>query len=464
MCEWIAAELAGIDLGDQRLNERSVEILASLAAKPEASVNAAIEHWGDTMAAYRLFRNERVRPEEILRPHREATERRMREHSVVLLVQDTTEFDFTAHPPQDARCLDAEHRFGFYDHTHLAVTPARLCLGVVASEQFDRAPETLGQGRARKSLPIEQKESFRWLTGYRLACECQQRCSETQVISVADCEADIYEILAEVQQQSSAADFIIRARENRCTTQVNAEHSGRAFHKVLDQLAAAPILARRTIELQATPKRKARPAELEVRALQVDLKPPDTRRDLPNVSQRFVLVREVKGPGDATEVSWLLMTTLPIASAEDLWRIVDYYLARWMVEIYFRTLKTGCRVERLQLETLARIKNCMAFYQIIAWRILYLTYLNRTTPEVPCTAVFADCEWKSVWMVTKKTPPPNEPPKLNAFVKLLTSLGGYNNRPSEPPAGPQVFWTATRRMLDFATAWTTFGPPGASCV
>lgn len=464
MCEGIAAELAGIDLGDRRLNQRSVEILEFLAAKPEASVNAAIERWGDTLAAYRLFRNERVRPEEILRPHREATERRMLEQSVVLLVQDTTEFDFTAHPPQDARCLDAEHRFGFYDHTHLAVTPARLCLGVVASEQFDRAPETLGQGRARKRLPIEQKESFRWLAGYRLACECQQRCGETQIISVADCEADIYEILAEVEQQSPAADFIIRARENRCTTERNAEHPGRAFHKVLDQLAAAPIRTRRTIDLQSTPKRQARQAELEVRALQVDIKPPDTRRDLPNVSQRFVLVREVNGPGDATEVSWLLMTTLPIAAAEDLWRIVDYYLARWMVEIYFRTLKTGCRVERMQLETLQRVKNCLAFYQIIAWRILYLTHLNRTTPELPCTAVFADCEWKSVWMVTKKTPPPQEPPPLHVFVKLLTSLGGYNNRPSEPPAGPQVFWTATRRMLDFATAWKTFGPREASCV
>jgi hypothetical protein len=464
MCEGIAAELAGIDLGDRRLNQRSVEILEFLAAKPEASVNAAIERWGDTLAAYRLFRNERVRPEEILRPHREATERRMLEQSVVLLVQDTTEFDFTAHPPQDARCLDAEHRLGFYDHTHLAVTPARLCLGVVASEQFDRAPETLGQGRARKRLPIEQKESFRWLAGYRLACECQQRCGETQIISVADCEADIYEILAEVEQHSPAADFIIRARENRCTTERNAEHPGRAFHKVLDQLAAAPIRTRRTIDLQSTPKRQARQAELEVRALQVDIKPPDTRRDLPNVSQRFVLVREVNGPGDATEVSWLLMTTLPIAAAEDLWRIVDYYLARWMVEIYFRTLKTGCRVERMQLETLQRVKNCLAFYQIIAWRILYLTHLNRTTPELPCTAVFADCEWKSVWMVTKKAPPPQEPPTLNAFVKLLTSLGGYNNRPSEPPAGPQVFWTATRRMLDFATAWKTFGPREASCV
>ena len=458
MCEGIAAEFEGIEFGDKRLNKRSITILEALAANPEASINGSIESWGDTLAAYRFFRNANVQPEKILRPHREATERRLGEHPVVLVVQDTTEFDFTAHPPEDTQCLETESRFGLYDHTHLAITPEKLCLGVVGSEQFDRAPETLGKGRDRKFLPIEEKESFRWLTGYRLACELKQKHGETQIISVADCEADIYEIFVEVQQQSNPADFIIRARENRCTPERDPEREGRVFTKVLDKLAEAPVRVRRTIDLPQTPKRKARQAELEIRAITINLKPPDSRSELPTVSQQFVLVREVNGPGDKTEVSWLLMTSLPIESAEEILRVVDYYVARWAVEIYFRALKTGCRVERIQLETLHRVKNCLAFYKIIAWRILYLTYLNRTTPELPCTAVFDDCEWKSVWKVTKKTPLPKKPPTLGEFMPLLTSLGGYNNRPSERPAGPQVFWTAIRRMLDFAIAWVNFGP------
>ncbi len=458
MCEGIATELEGIDLGDKRLNKRSVSILESLSANPEASINASIENWGDTLAAYRFFDNVEVEPEDVLRPHREATERRIREHSVVLVVQDTTEFDFTSHPPKDAQCLEVKYRFGLYDHTHLAITPERLCLGVVGSEQFDRAPETLGKGRARKSLPIEKKESFRWLTGYRLACELKQRHDETQIVSVADCEADIYEIFVEVRRQSNPADFIIRARENRSTPERDHEREGRVFHKVLDKLAKAPVRIQRTIDLPQTPKRKARQAELEIRAITIELKPPDTRSDLRTVSQQFVLVTEVNAPGDDTDVSWLLMTSLPIESSEDILRIVDYYVARWAIEIYFRTLKTGCRVEKIQLETLHRLKNCLAFYKIIAWRILYLTYLNRTTPELPCTAVFDETEWKPVWIVTKKSPPPKKPPMLSEFIPLLTSLGGYNNRPSERPAGPQVFWTAIRRMLDFAIAWVNFGP------
>ena len=112
MCEGIAAELQGIDLGDKRLHQRSKQIIEALAANPEASVNAACEGWGDTLAAYRFFNNPEVTPEQILRPHRNATQWRMRKHRVVLIVQDTTELDYTKHPPKDARCLNSERRFG----------------------------------------------------------------------------------------------------------------------------------------------------------------------------------------------------------------------------------------------------------------------------------------------------------------------------------------------------------------
>ena len=115
MCEGIVEELRGIDLGDPRWNERSTLVLEALAAHPEARVNAACDGWSDTLAAYRLFNNDSVTPEQILRPQREATQRRMREHPVVLIVQDTTELDFTKHPTDDARCLNTELRFGLYD-------------------------------------------------------------------------------------------------------------------------------------------------------------------------------------------------------------------------------------------------------------------------------------------------------------------------------------------------------------
>jgi len=131
MCEGIAAELSGIDFGDKRLGKRSVQILESLVADPQASVNAASHGWAETNAAYRFFQNPNVTPEKILAPHVEASKRRIAEHPVVLILQDTTELDFSKHPPRDVKCLNKVTRHGLYDHTHLAVTPDRLCLGGV---------------------------------------------------------------------------------------------------------------------------------------------------------------------------------------------------------------------------------------------------------------------------------------------------------------------------------------------
>ena len=119
--------------------------------------------------------------------------------------------------------------------------------------------------------------------------------------------------------------------------------------------------------------------------------------------------------------------------------------------------KTGCRIEDIQLETQARLKNCLAMYAIVAWRVLYLTYLNRTTPTLPCTTVFTKSEWKSVWLVVAKKPLPSRPPDLAEMMRLITQLGGYNNRAGESPPGPQPIWTGLRRMADFAQAWQTFG-------
>ena len=160
MCEGITAELDGIDLGDERLNKRSKKVLGALASRPQLSINASVDGWSDTMAAYRFFDNEKVAPAAILAPHIAATKRRVGEQPVVLVVQDTTELDFSAHPPTDVQCLNEPHRFGYYEHSHLAVTPEKLPLGLLGSETFNRAPESLGKSAERKSLPIEEKESL----------------------------------------------------------------------------------------------------------------------------------------------------------------------------------------------------------------------------------------------------------------------------------------------------------------
>jgi ADP-ribose pyrophosphatase YjhB (NUDIX family) len=471
----ITEELCGIDLGDKRLNRRSLMVLQGLSVNTQASINGSFDTWADTHAAYRLFDNLQVTPEAILQPHYAATHERIRQHPVVLVVQDTTEFDFSQHPPRDAACLTKPNRLGFYDHLHLAVTPKGLPLGLVGTETFDRTAESLGRTKDRYKLPIEEKESFRWLKGFRLAHQIHGECPPTQIVSVADRDADIYDIFLEAQtlrddSASQATDYVIRSKENRLLNEriPPREHNSRnaVYRKLRDETRQHPVLFCQTIELPPTPKRSPRSATCEVRTRQVTFHHPKNRRGLEEVTCQVVYVQEVDlqetplgpKPEDNTLIEWWLLTSLPATTPAEVERIITYYKTRWTIEVYFRTLKTGCRVEQIQLETVSRVKNCLAFYRIIAWHVLWLTHLNRCAPDQPCTTVFADWQWQPLWRITTRKPLPPQPPTFGTIVRLLASLGGYNNRPKERPPGPQPLWIGIRRMHDFALAWRIAAP------
>ena len=458
MCEELTSELDGIDLGDKRLNDRAAILIERLGANMASSVNASCQGWNETHAAYAFFDNDKVEPQKILRAHREATETRIRKEEVVLIVQDTTELNYGNHPTKDSGVLDAEYRYGLYDHSHIAFTRERLCLGVVGVEFFSRTPESLGKARERRNDPIEAKESFRWLKGYRLACELAAAHPTTQIVSVADCECDIYDIFLESQEHDTPADYVIRANQDRRIPEPDLEAGTNAYRRVVDEVATSPLLTTRQIDLPRTPKRQPRQATLEIRAMQVQVKPPAHRRDLNEVTYNVVLVEEVGGPGDGTDVCWLLITSLPIDGVKSVLLVLDYYVARWPIEVFFRVFKTGCRVEDIQLETNRRLMNCLMFYKVITWRIMYATFLGREYPDMACDQIFADVEWKPVWKIVTDEPLPKKAPTLSVFIPMLAQLGGYNNRSTDHPPGPQAIWVGIRRMTDFAIAWTAFGP------
>lgn len=454
----IGHELGTIDLGDKRLNRRAGNLLETLARDPQASINSSCQGWAETQAAYRFFDNDLVQPAKILQPHREATLERMIEHKVVLIVQDSTELDYTPHPPKGAGPLHFENQRGYLDHTQLAITPEGLCLGVMDADIIARSDDDFGNAKQRESDPLETKEVFRWLQGYRRACQVQQQVPDTQIVSVADCEGDLYEVFVEAQQQSQSADFVIRAGKLRSLPELDQDAPGRTYLKMQDEIQKAKVIVVREVELQRTPKREARTARLEIRAQTMRIKAPHRKGRAPEVELNVVLVRELDPPDDGTAVEWLLVTSLPIDSVDDVLRVVNYYAARWGIEVYFRILKTGCRVEEIQLETTDRLLPCLMLYKIIAWRVMYLTFLGRECPELPCDVLFADHEWKPVWRIVTQTPAPDSAPRLDHFLLLLGQLGGHNGRRRDGAPGPQAIWVGIRRMSDFALAWREFGP------
>jgi hypothetical protein len=471
---WIMDEVKTAKLGDKRLNARLGEVLSQLAARPTASIPAACGGRAEMVAAYRFCENENTSFDSVLQSHIDASRKRMAAQPVALLVQDTSEIDVTRpeQPVAGAGPLDGDSRRGALLHLMHAFTPDGTPLGSLLGTAWIREeePACASLSRAeRAAIPIEEKESHRWVTTFQQACEEARRCPATQVICVADSEADIYEVLAEGMREPRSCDWIVRACQNRALLCENGQNSGEKH--VREHVLEQPVLFAKTIQVRGRKAkiacetrgrrqpRESRETEVVVRAARVTLRPPwRADRKLPPITVSVVLVSEVNPPPDDQPIEWLLLTSLPIDSLEQVRQIIQYYCVRWMIEIFFRVLKSGCRVEERLFEYMDRLLTCLAVYVIVAWRTLYVCRLGRSCPEMDCEAVFEPAEWKSVWKVVHREDPPREPPSLGVFIRLVARLGGYVDRKRAAPPGPQTLWIGLQRMHDFATCWQLFGP------
>lgn len=471
---WAEEEMSTADLKDKRLNRRLTQILSDLGDRPVASIPAACGGRAETVAAYRFFDNDKVTYETVLQPHYFATRQRMANCPVVLLVQDTTELNLTRPQQQVAGAgpMDSEARRGAFLDLTEAFTPDGIPLGAVAEEIGTREDEYFSQPqqekrKRRKQSPIEEKESFRWLQGLRRAREVASELPEAQCVYVADSEADIFHLFAEPRGERPI-HWLIRACQERCV----CDAKGASGTTIREEVMAGPVLFTKEISVRGRraktacetrarrTTRESRTAVVEVRAAAVMVRPPaNGDRTLSAVTIHVVLVREIDAPEGEEPIEWILLTTLPIHSAEEVRQVIQYYTVRWMIELLFRTLKSGCRVEERLFEHIDRLLPCVAVYTIVAWRTLMLVRLGRSCPDMDCEAVFEPAEWKSVWMVIHRKAPPRKPPTLEVILRLIGQLGGYVNRPNRRDLpGPQTTWLGLQRMRDLAWAWNTFGP------
>ena len=467
MQAWIASEVKAADFGDERLNRRFAVVLDRLSEKPSLSIPAACQGLAETTAAYRFFDNQRVQAAKVLQPHQAATVQRVQEQSVVIVAQDTTEIELTRQQEKVGGPLNDETRWGMFAHALLVMTPQRVPLGVIHANIWSRDAEEFAKTQtekrwARKHKPIEDKESFRWVEGYRQACMLAAQAPQTKVIAVSDSESDIYECFMAGASTEAKADWIVRACQDRALSE------GKGC--LLANLAATKVMGTLTIsvgkrrassgdERKRRQSREARKAKVTVRATRVCLRPPPRPEGkLPPVFVNAIVVREEKPPANEEPIEWLLLTSLSIDTFAAVQTVIDYYCCRWEIEIYFRVLKSGCKIEELQLEEEDRMEACLAVYLIVAWRVLFVLMLGRECPELPCTAVLSDAEWQSVYVIATSEAVPRKPPPLGDMVAMIAELGGYLARKHDGPPGPQAIWIGIQRMRDFTIAWTSFGP------
>jgi Transposase DNA-binding/Transposase Tn5 dimerisation domain len=485
--QWAQMEVASANLGDERLDTRLCVLLSALGDRPNLSIPAACGGHADTQAAYRFFDNPKVTFEQILSPHYKQTLLRMSQQEVALLVQDTTEVELNR-PKQEivgVGELDGSRR-GLLLHAMHAFGADGTPLGTLWAEYINRI-EGVSHDSARhkreqrKQKPLEEKESLRWITALQQARQAALALPEVVCVCIADSEADIYEWFAEPRVESDESSslpgdtpqlhWLVRACQDRAlqiqTTDGKTELCQRHLQ---DQVRSSAVLyeadflirardAKTAVERRSRRvAREARQAKVQVRAATVTLRPPwRFDRQLPPVTVNVVLVSEIKPPKGEPPVQWVLVTTLPINTLDQVRQIVEYYCVRWNIEILFRTLKSGCRIEHRRFEQVDRILPCMALYLIVAWRTLFVCRMGRSYPDADCEIIFEPEEWKAVWMAVHRKKPPKKNPRLREMVHLIAGLGGYVERPSSEP-GAQTIWIGLQRMHDLAAAWKIFGP------
>ena len=460
-------------------------VVGMLGQRPDKSIPTALDGGhAETTAAYRMFDNSKASFENILAPHIDATFGRISQQAQVIVAQDTTEIDLTRPEQQvkGAGLLDGNSRYGEFLHPLMGFTPDGTPLGTMYAELWTRDDKKVEPGEEdanaadRKHIPIEEKESVRWLDTQRYAQDVAREIPQTHFISVADSEADIFEVIQLTHESPENFDWVIRACQNRGLvnpgkTRKNADESDCLASLLRERVQQEPVRFIQPISVRGRKAKvscetrgrrqpqQSRESEVEVRAATVTLRAPWRHdRQLKDTTLNVVLVSELNPPEGDTPVEWILITSLPIDTEEAVLSAIRYYCTRWMIEVYFRTLKSNCRIESLRFEALERFERCLAVYMIVAWRTLYTVRIGREYPDLDCEAIFEPDEWRSVYRVVKNEEPPSTPPRLQEMIRMIAQLGGYIDRPRADEPGPQTVGLGMQRMYDITRCWRLFGP------
>ncbi len=443
--DWAEEEFGAIDFYDNRLKERLYKIARDFFSQPgELIPQASNGSIAKAKASYRFFSNKKVDMDKILKSHIEATAERIKEHDIVLAVQDTTTLNYTTHYETEGLgpiSTTKDSAMGLILHDTLGFTTDGTPLGVLDVQCWARDPEDIGKKHRRKELPIEEKESMKWINSYRAVSEVQKLCSDTKIVSVGDREADIYDLFYEAVKGEGLPELLVRAERSR-NRKVEGEH-------LWEKIIRESVSGYQEVSVPRRGARRGRIAKLEVRNSLVTLKPPVGSK-LPPIDIWAVYAREIDYSKDLKEpLEWMLLTTVETSSFEEAIERLGWYVRRWGIEVYHRTLKSGCRIEDRQFDGADSIEACLAIDMVVTWRILFLTMMGRETPDVSCEVFLKEEEWKVLYTIAKQTTDiPEVPPTLREAVRMIASLGGFLGRKSDREPGVTTIWRGLQRLDD----------------
>jgi hypothetical protein len=452
-----ANRIAGhADLADERLNTRLGLILTAFTARPSDSIPQASSSCSQAQATYRFIANERVDPDDLLQPLVDATSDCCQGLKTLLAVQDTTSLNFSTLSTTKGLgpINDSERARGLHLHSTLALRDDGVALGLLGQTYWARPTE----GRSapnRQELPIEDKESRKWLDGIEAAEAAWESLpndeARPRLVHVMDREGDIHEVLQRISDSPHYA--VIRCAQNRSVAG--------PYDKVYAAVAAAPVVATATVPLHKAAYQTAnagaqRRAVLSLRVVRLTITP-DVKKHPQRQPVTWTLIeaREENAPPGVEALHWRLWTNLPTNTADEILEVLRYYGFRWRVEDFHLTLKSGCTVEKLELETAKRLIKATTLYSAVAVRLVALRDLARVEPEAPCTLVLNRDEWQSLWVrfakqkLTANTPPPT----IEQAIRWIGQLGGHLARKRDGMPGVRTLWRGFRDLSILAAGF-----------
>jgi hypothetical protein len=462
--KWAEKELKKCDLGDERLNHRLILLADSFSQAPESPINQACQNWAETKAAYRFFQNENVSHQKVLNSHVEATKERAQEYSVILAIQDTTYFNYSAHPKTKGLCALSKNKgkhkkeivtTGLVMHTTLAVSTEGLPLGILNQKTYSRPPlsEEIKDLKKRShniALPIEEKDSFRWL-------QCLQethkifKTQATQVVTVCDREADIYDFFRLADKLKTPV--LVRASHNRTVNKnsIYSEITGVKLWDLLNNTKSRGIIR---LDIPEQEDRPSRSANCEVKIRDFTLTPPKNHTEkhvveLPFLKIHAIHVSEVNPPEGCAPIDWMLLYNLPIKDYEEALEKINWYCIRWRIEVFHKVLKSGLKVEDCRLATADRLIRYLTLMSIVAWRIFWITLVARVAPNSSCLLFLSNMEWRILFSQRHRNKKMSKkPPSAKEAVQWIAQLGGFLARKGDQLPGITHIWRGLNKFAN----------------
>lgn len=453
----ISAEFRGAQLGDSRLNKRLLGLARKLESKHGGALSYTCGDWKNAKAAYRFFDNARFSESDIIAPHCSQTATRVRaakKGEPVLVIHDSTSFSFTHHTKTEGLGYitgsfegteeDSSYAKGFDLHTSLAMTNGGIPLGLLFSKQWSRDIRNLHRvhrsGKNPTRIPIREKESYKWIEGIQQACDA---CGSENLVHICDRDGDIYELFETCETRETT--FVVRAVHSRGT----AVPGQKSFAK----LARTAPCGSYQLEIQSSKKQVARTAEIEVKFYRVELIPPIAKRKICEPVAIYVVsaIEKASSEVPATQrVNWRLLTNSPVGSFDDALQIIAWYQARWNIEVFFKTMKSGFGLEKARLRHASRLKKLVALVSVVAWRVFWLTRIARIAPEAPAALCFTPKELRALVKIERSAERKTdiESATVIHYTIALAKLGGYLGRKNDPPPGDLVIWRGWQRLSD----------------